>query len=135
MGSPERRLGDEGGLAPEELDRRAAEEAEAAAVEAGSIGGRVDAAADVDPAERPVREAGGGDAEGFEQAEEQLIERASHGDPPGDPLADQGGPEPEAERSTAAYGGADEVEATEVVRDPETGPEDPGEGPGIARER
>jgi hypothetical protein len=31
-------------------------------------------------AERPLREAGGGEAEGFEQAEEELIEHASHGD-------------------------------------------------------
>ena len=135
MESPERRLGDEGEPAPDELDRRAAEEAEAAAVEAGSIGGSVDEAAELDPADRPVIEGGGGDAEGFEQAEEQLIERASHGDPPGDPLADAGRPEPETERSTAAYGGADEVEVTELVRDPEAGPEDPGEGPGMARER
>jgi hypothetical protein len=33
-----------------------------------------------DPAMQPVYEAGGGEAEGFEQAEEQLIEHASHGD-------------------------------------------------------
>ena len=31
-------------------------------------------------AERPVHEAGGGVSEGFEQAEEDLIEHASHGD-------------------------------------------------------
>jgi hypothetical protein len=31
-------------------------------------------------AERAVREAGGGEAEGFEQAEEELIENATHGD-------------------------------------------------------
>ena len=123
----------ERGLDPEE-DRRAIEEADAAAAEAGAIGGRVDEA-DLDPAERPVREAGGGEAEGFEQAEEALIERASHGDPPGDPLAEAGEPEPESGRSHAAYGDADEVEATELVRDPEAGPEDPGAGPGIARKR
>ncbi len=33
-----------------------------------------------DPAMTPVREAGGGESEGFELAEEQLIEHASHGD-------------------------------------------------------
>ncbi|MDP8943958.1 MAG: hypothetical protein M3N16_07550 [Actinomycetota bacterium] len=135
MESPDRRLGEEGEPAPGQGDRRAAEEAEAAAAEAGAIGGRVDEAADLDPADRPVIEAGGGQAEGFEQAEDQLIERASHGDPPGDPLADAGGPEPEAQRSTAAYGDADEVEATELVRDPDAGPDDPGAGPGIARDR
>jgi len=30
--------------------------------------------------QRPVEEAGGGEAEGFELAEEELIEHASHGD-------------------------------------------------------
>jgi hypothetical protein len=34
---------------------------------------------------RAVDEAGGGEAEGFEQAEEELIEHASHGDPGPDP--------------------------------------------------
>ena len=33
-----------------------------------------------DPAMQAVYEAGGGESEGFEQAEEQLIEHASHGD-------------------------------------------------------
>ncbi len=33
-----------------------------------------------DPAMQPVYEAGGGESEGFELAEEQLIEHASHGD-------------------------------------------------------
>ena len=33
-----------------------------------------------DPAQEPVREAGGGEAEGFEEAERELIEHASHGD-------------------------------------------------------
>ena len=36
----------------------------------------------------PVEEAGGGVAEGFEQAEEELIENASHGDGAGNPEAD-----------------------------------------------
>ncbi|MBB4663599.1 hypothetical protein [Conexibacter arvalis] len=55
------------------------EEVDAAAAEAGAIGG---AAGDeqLDPAERPVAEAGEGEAEGFEQAEDELIENASHGD-------------------------------------------------------
>lgn len=33
-----------------------------------------------DPAMAPVREAGGGESEGFEMAEEELVEHASHGD-------------------------------------------------------
>lgn len=57
------------------LDR----ETDAAAAEAGSIGGRVPEQ-DLDPAARPVVEAGGGEAEGFELAEEALIDHASHGD-------------------------------------------------------
>lgn len=55
------------------------EQAELAAREAASIGG-AGSDQDLDPAERPVREAGGGEAEGFEDAEAELIEHASHGD-------------------------------------------------------
>jgi hypothetical protein len=62
-----------------------------------------------DPAMQPVNESGGGVAEGFEQAEEQLIENASHGDGTGDPEADAIDNEHvDAERSTAEYGEADE---------------------------
>jgi hypothetical protein len=67
-----------------------------------------------DPARQPVEEAGGGVAEGFEQAEEDLIENASQGDGGGDPLADAIDNENvEAEKSTAEYGEADEAEATD----------------------
>ena len=64
---------------------RAAEEAEQAAAEAGAIGGRVSSeptGADgaPDEAHRPLVEAGEGEAEGFELAEQELIEHASHGD-------------------------------------------------------
>ncbi len=64
---------------------RAHEEAEAAAAEAGAIGGKTSsepAGSDGGPseAERPVAEAGGGEAEGFEESERELIEHASHGD-------------------------------------------------------
>ncbi len=65
---------------------RAREEAEAAAAEAAQIGGRpssessAEGGSDVDEAARPLAEAGQGEAEGFEQSEEQLVERASHGD-------------------------------------------------------
>jgi hypothetical protein len=67
-----------------------------------------------DPAMQPVEEAGGGVAEGFEQAEEDLIENASHGDGAGDPENDAIDNENvEAERSTAEYGEPDEAEATD----------------------
>jgi hypothetical protein len=64
---------------------RAAEEADRAAFEAGSIGGRTSSEpprteGQHDEAERPLVEAGQGEAEGFELAEEELIEHASHGD-------------------------------------------------------
>ncbi len=60
------------------------EQTELAAREAASIGGVPTAAGASDEARdesiRPVVEAGGGESEGFEQAEEMLIEHASHGE-------------------------------------------------------
>jgi hypothetical protein len=68
-----------------------------------------------DPARQPVEEAGGGVSEGFEQAEEDLIENASHGDGAGDPETDAIDNESaEAERSTAEYGEADESEPSDA---------------------
>jgi hypothetical protein len=66
-------------------DELAAREAERAAAEAGAIGGRVSSESEPidgapDEAERPLVEAGQGESEGFEQAERELIEHASHGD-------------------------------------------------------
>src|SRR5579862_4922072 len=66
-------------------DELAAREADRAAAEAGAIGGRVSSEPDPvdgegDEATRPLAEAGQGEAEGFEQAEQELIEHASHGD-------------------------------------------------------
>ena len=66
-------------------------ETDAAAAEAGSIGGRADD--DQDPAMRPVEEAGGGESEGFEQAEDVLREQAEHGDPASEPASDAFPPE------------------------------------------
>jgi hypothetical protein len=82
------------------------EEAEAAAAEAARIGGP-DPLPDADPAERPVIEGGGGVAEGFELAEEQLQRNASHEDRGADPMRDAGQPEPESEESGAEYGEPD----------------------------
>ncbi|HEX8753663.1 MAG TPA: hypothetical protein VF731_09635 [Solirubrobacterales bacterium] len=56
-----------------------AEEEDAAAVEAALIGGDVPPVSD-DPAFEPLAEAGEGEAEGFELAEEALEDIASHGD-------------------------------------------------------
>jgi hypothetical protein len=85
------------------------------------------------PADIPVIEAGGGVAEGFELAEAQLIEAASHGDDAGDPM--DHAYESATPAEPGVYGEADEVESTEVVRDPTAGPDDPGEGPGLSAER
>jgi len=61
------------------------EEADKAAAEAARIGGNVSseppsAEDEPDEAQRPLVEAGEGEAEGFEQAERELIDHASHGD-------------------------------------------------------
>jgi hypothetical protein len=58
---------------PDENEQVKLAEAEAAHIGGGS-GERVD------PAWQAVREGGGGEAEGFEDAEDALIEHASHGD-------------------------------------------------------
>lgn len=55
------------------------EEAEAAAVEAGQVGGDAPVESD-DPAQQPLIEAGQGESEGFELAEKRLRDIASHGD-------------------------------------------------------
>jgi hypothetical protein len=82
---------------------------------------------------RAVEEAGGGEAEGFEQAEEELIEHAENATGEGAPRLDELGEEAEADPAT--YGEPDEEDVTEVVEDPGEGPGDPGRGPGLASER
>jgi hypothetical protein len=88
-------------------DDLVAEEESAAIAEARLIGGPQhhdgpNAALD------PVYEAGGGEQDGFELAEADLIENATHGDGYGDPLRDMLSPELESDRSPAEYGEADE---------------------------
>lgn len=90
-------------MSREEELRVAEEEAEAAA-EAARIGGQVPRDSD-DPAEQPLIESGQGEAEGFELAEEQLEDNASHGNQRGFPTRDVPPPE---ERGEAEYGEADE---------------------------
>lgn len=86
-------------------ERLAQDEADAAAAEAGEIGGSA-GEQPADPADQAVLEGGGGEAEGFEQAEKDLIEHAAHGD--GAATPDGFTPERESDRSTAEYGEADE---------------------------
>lgn len=90
-------------------DPLVAEQEELAAAEAARIGGQVD---QPDDADRPVREAGGGEAEGFEQAEDDLIEHASHGDQHSArvPLYDAG--EEETEQEDAVHGEPDALPPT-----------------------
>lgn len=88
-----------------EEEALAEEEAAAAAAEAGSIGGEV-AEDSEDPAEQPLIEAGEGEAEGFELAEKDLEDIASHGDQHRFP---DNVPPPPEEESDAEYGEPDEA--------------------------
>ena len=118
-----------------EMDDRLAErEAAAAAAEAGAIGGPVPDE-ELDPADRPVAEGGGGEAEGFELSERQLARQASHEDAGTSPTDSAFTAEVEADRSSAVYAEPDGVDPTETDRDPGEDGEDPGAGPGIAAER
>ena len=97
-------------------DPIAEEEAEAAAAEAAEIGGPAPDDPVDDPAQRPVVEGGGGVAEGFELAEEELIDNAAHGDEKRFPNRDAGVPE---EPLDATFGEPDEEipqDADESIR-------------------
>jgi hypothetical protein len=99
----------------EERDPIAEEEAEAAAAEAAHIGGDVPRDSD-DPAEQPRIESGEGEAEGFELAEADLEDIASHGDQHRFPGRLAGQPE---EPTDSAYGEADQEideDADEAIR-------------------
>lgn len=62
-----------------------------------------------DPAMEPVYEAGGGESEGFEMAEEELIEHASHGDEHGTAkITEDASWTPEELDDDDLYGDADE---------------------------
>jgi hypothetical protein len=87
----------------------------------------------------PVEQAGGGVAEGFEQAEEQLERFASHEDAGGSPTQDAFTPEAESDR--AEHGESDQLpeEAPdEVVEDDDGGEgaarDDAEDSPGAADE-
>jgi hypothetical protein len=107
-------------------------EAEAAAAEAARIGG-VAGDESEDEAARASLEHGGGEAEGFEQAEEALIDEAEHGDGRWDPAEGEYVVDEEARHAGAGYGEPDEIRSTEGVEeleaeDLEPDPEDR-EGP------
>jgi len=117
------------------------QEEDAAAAEAGSIGGRKPEYEDeeglpADEEDRALIEGGEGVEEGFEIAESDLRETASHSENRYDPEIRDFGDEESAGEGDAISGEPDEIDVTETVRDPEAGPgEDPGEGPGISHDR
>ena len=86
---------------------------DAAAQEAAAIGGRA-GDENLDPAQRPLIEAGEGVAEGFELAEEDLIDAAEHRSAWADPGRQAFTAEREADRSGALYGEADHEDSSEV---------------------
>ena len=92
-----------------------AEEVEAAAREAAAIGGHA-GDEELDPAQRPLVEAGEGEAEGFELAEADLINAAENGESRVDPLADALTPEADG-RATRDYGEADHEQSSELTDD------------------
>ena len=88
-----------------------AEQERAAAEEAAEVGGGP-VSDDTDEAERPLAEAGQGESEGFEQAEEQLVENATHeAEYPPDPTHLAGQPE---EAMPGEYGEADTEESEDA---------------------
>jgi hypothetical protein len=99
----------------DEPDFATREEA-AAGAEAAAIGGRVPEVGGVDDDERldeslrPVYEAGGGEQDGFELAERDLVRNASHDDGAGYPERDGFTPERESDRASVEYGESDEAE-------------------------
>ena len=116
-------------------------EERAAAREAAGIGGRApeyedEEGASASEADRARIEGGEGVEEGFETAENDLRETASHGENRYDPESRDFGDEESAGDADAVSGEPDEIDVTETVRDPEAGTtDDPGEGPGISHDR
>jgi hypothetical protein len=107
---------------------RADEQAAAVAAEAAGIGGKASddpsAGDGISEAERPLIEGGEGEAEGFETAEEELIDHASHGDQHAARRVIQDAPDESADARGAEGGEADEESSSE--RDDEK----PGASPG-----
>jgi len=89
------------------------EEEEAAAAEAAGIGG-ARPEYHVDESRRALEESGEGESEGFELAEADLIEEASHGDERRSPEADAFDAEVESDKADSVYGDADDVEPEDL---------------------
>ena len=87
-------------------DELVAQQAAAAAAEAAAIGGNAPSPTG-DPALDPVYEAGGGEQDGFETAEADLVRNATHDDGQGDPARDAITPELQSDEASAASGEGD----------------------------
>jgi hypothetical protein len=97
---------------PSEPFKSETAEVNAAAREAAAIGG-IAGDEHLDPAHRPLIEAGEGVAEGFELAEQELIDAAEHRDRRRDPMRDAFTPEAEA-TGQFTYGEADHERSAEI---------------------
>jgi hypothetical protein len=95
------------------------EQEAAAAADAARIGGSPSSSEQepVDEAQRPLEEAGQGESEGFEQAERELIEHASHGDQHAARRAAQDAPSTSDDVRAAEGGEADSEHSSEVRED------------------
>ena len=102
---------------------REREQADRAAAEAAAIGGRPSSEPpavdeeEPDEAARPLAEGGGGEAEGFEQAERGLIEHASHGDQHAARRAIEDAPDSTDDALAAEAGEADAERSSERDED------------------
>ena len=104
MTEKENTHGDENYVADQEAE--AAREAAAIGGDPGGYG--------VDESERALAEAGQGEAEGFELAEQQLVENASHeADSNPDP-SHMAGREEASDPTAQSYGEADDVEQEDL---------------------
>ena len=97
-------------------------ETDRAATEAAAIGGQVSSepgadGRETDEAQRPLAEAGEGEAEGFEQAERDLIEHASHGDQHAARRAIEDAPEDAGDNLAQSGGEADHARSSERDED------------------
>jgi hypothetical protein len=93
-------------------------EEQAAAAEAAQIGGRPSELPDnPDEAQRPLEEAGQGVSEGFELAEQDLIDHASHGDQHAARAAAQDWSNEREDPRAAQAGEADAEMSSEVPED------------------
>jgi hypothetical protein len=88
------------------------QQVEQAVSEAAEIGGSAGEDG-LDPARRPVVEGGGGAAEGFELAEQLLVENASHGDQLPAHAVIHHASEPEDARAQAEPGPGDHERSSE----------------------